>query len=47
MMSMTMARIKGVWYSYPIPEVKMMEREVKRQQPLWLEEFLHPGNTAS
>jgi len=47
MVSLNVARIMGVWYSYPIPEMKPMEREVERQQPLWFEEFLHPGNTAS
>lgn len=47
MMSLNVVRFKGVWYSHPIPEMKLMEREVERQQPLWFEEFLHPGNTAS
>jgi len=46
-MSLNVARIKGVWYSYPIPEMKLMEKEVERQQPFWFEEFLHPGSTAS
>jgi len=39
------SRVMG--YSFPIPEMKPMEREIERQQPLWFEEFLHPGNTAS
>jgi hypothetical protein len=46
-MSLSVARIKGVWYSYAIPKMKLMEREKYRWQPLCFEEFLHPGNTAS
>ena len=36
MMSLNVARIKGVWYSYPIPEMKLLEREVAKQQPFGL-----------
>lgn len=32
MVSLNVARIKGVWYSYPIPEMKLMEREERKRE---------------
>lgn len=34
MMSLNVARFKGMWYGYPVPEMKMMESEVKAEATL-------------